>query len=42
LFENQFGHRGLHLQGETQMACKPLISMGNQQISDRKVTDSGR
>lgn len=41
LFENEIGHREFHLQGKTQMACKTLISTGNQQIFGRKVTDSG-
>ena len=41
LFENEIGHRELHLQGKTQMACNTLISIRNQQIFGRKVTDSG-
>lgn len=42
LFEYEIGHVLLHLLGETDMAAKLLISMGNQQISDLEVTHSGR
>ncbi len=41
LLKNEIDHRGLHLQGETQIEIKSLISNGNQHVFGRKITDSG-